>query len=296
VEETEVTENSTNLIEPSPLLPLSIIIPVRNEEEILWDAVSHFAGHFDRVVGASRWQFVLVENGCSDRSPEIVRRITEHWPNSIALHLERANYGNALRQGMLAGTGEWSLIINVDHLWDSPFFEWAWAHRRDYDMILGSKRADPTLNMQGRYRRVLSAGLNMLLHGLFDFVGADSHGMKLMNNASMRPLAEACEMRRGQFDTELTLRALRGGYWVAEAPVPYREKRRPRNFMFRKIAQNFLDLFRLYGVMNQVDYQSEIRYHRVCRADLTHRSCAVGSNAKMTVQSGGPQEDLDPSG
>ena len=159
------------------------------------------------------------------------------------------------------------MLMNVDHLWDSPFFEWAWRNRHCYDLILGSKRADPTLNRQDQYRRVLSAGLNALLIYLFDFVGADSHGMKLMRASAMRPLAERCVMRRGQFDTELTLRALRGGYWVAEAPVPYVEKRSPRNFMVKKIGQNIINLFQFYHVMKSVPYVGTIRYRRACREE-----------------------------
>jgi len=43
----------------------------------------------------------------------------------------------------------------------------------------------------------------------------------------MRPVLGQCVMRRGQFDTEFTLRALRAGLWLAEVPVPIVEIRPP---------------------------------------------------------------------
>ena len=247
---------------------LSVIMPIFNEEGILEESLQAFAEQFDTLVGNDSWQFVLVENGSSDDSPRIVRDFAQRRPLTRTLFLERPNYGNALREGILAAEGRWSLIMNVDHLWDTPFFAWAWDHREEYDLVLGSKRADPTLNEQGFYRRLLSAGLNSLLQYLFDFVGADSHGIKLMRQEPLRPIAEACVMRRGQFDTELTFRALRRGLWVAEVPVPYLEKRRPRNLMVKKIGQNVLDLFRFRAIMRDVPVHSPVRYRRFCREDL----------------------------
>ena len=139
----------------------------------------------------------------------------------------------------------------------------------EFDLIMGSKRADPTINRQDQYRRILTAGLNSLLQYLFDFVGADSHGMKLIRIPAIRPVAESCIMRRGQFDTEMTLRALRGGLWVAEIPIPYEEMRAARNFMLRKVFWNVRDLFRLYRVMKGVPYHGRLHYRRYCRDDLT---------------------------
>lgn len=252
-------------------MQLSVVLPVRNEEGILREACDAFAGEFDRLVGAGDWQFVLVENGSSDSSPEIIAGIKDARPETLSLSLSTADYGNALREGILAAEGDWVMILNVDHLWDPPFFQWAWAQRHAYDLILGSKRADPTINRQDNYRRILSAALNGLLNYYFDFMGADSHGMKVMKTARIVPIARECVMRRGQFDTELTIRAMRAGLWVAELPIPYQEKRKPRNLMIKKVAQNVFDLFRLRRVLQTVPYEGHFRYRRFCREDLEGR-------------------------
>ena len=53
----------------------------------------------------------------------------EIYENSIHLSLKKSDYGKALREGILASKGENILIMNIDHLWDTNFFHWAWKNK-----------------------------------------------------------------------------------------------------------------------------------------------------------------------
>ncbi len=246
---------------------LSVIVPIFNEEGELGDACERLASHLDETAGTGNWQFVLVDNGSVDGTPEVVAQILTRWPTSVDVLLPSPNYGKALRAGLDRAEGKWAYIINVD-FWDPVFLDWAYRQRQVYDLIVGSKRADATLNEQSKYRRVLSWGLNSILQVFFGFIGTDTHGQKLLNCSSLHPLLDACVMHRGQFDTEFTIRAIRGGLWIAEAPVPIVETRRQRNWMVKKIAQNLWDIVRLRRVIQRVPYAGPIRYHRYAREDM----------------------------
>jgi glycosyltransferase involved in cell wall biosynthesis len=249
-------------------MDLSVVLPVYNEEGILSKACGELSQIFDNIVGKGKWQFVFSENGSTDRSPIIINQLLELYKGSVHITLDKSDYGIALKEGILASKGDYILIMNVDHLWDSNFFIWAWNSRNNYDLILGSKKSDPTLNKQDYYRKVLSSGLNALLQYFVDSVVADTHGMKLLKASTLKPISNECVMKRGQFDTELTLRALRYQCWVVEAPIPYLEKRKARNFMLKKILQNFIDIFTLVRVMKSVEYKGALKYRRVCTEDL----------------------------
>ena len=246
---------------------LSVIVPIYNEKDELWSMAEQLAVHLDQIIGIDKWQYILIDNGSTDSTPEIVRQIKQNWPNSIKIRLEYPNYGEALSVGLKGAETEWAFVINVDW-WDPVFLKWAWSHRKRYDIILGSKRGDNTLNKQGKYRRLLSWGLNFTLQLIFGFVGSDTHGQKLIRLSTMRDILEECEMRRGQFDTEFILRAMRKGLWLAEAPVPIVEKRKQRNWMFKKIAQNLWDIFFLRSIIHKVPFSRSIRYHRWAREDI----------------------------
>jgi glycosyltransferase involved in cell wall biosynthesis len=245
---------------------LSVVIPVYNEQGHLWDMAEALGEALDSVVGPSCWQFLFVNNGSSDGSQKILEEITATWPASKIIDLNRPNYGTALRVGLQAAEAPFAYVINVD-FWDPLFLRWSWANRAQYDLILGSKRADPTLNHLPAYRKFLSAGLNMIFQVFFDFVGRDTHGQKFIRLAAIKEILPLCVMERGQFDTELTMRALRGGLWVAEVPVPIVQARGPRNLMLAKIYRNFVDLLRLRRVMRGVP-SVRTRYHRWSREDL----------------------------
>jgi glycosyltransferase involved in cell wall biosynthesis len=249
-------------------LLLSVVVPIFNEEDALWSMADQLASACDLTAGQGNWNFVLIDNGSTDGTPAITDKILTTWPGSQLIHLKRPNYGDALHAGLTQAKGEWAYIINVD-FWDPVFLDWSWKNRNRYDLILGSKRSDVTLNQQFKYRKTLSWGLNSILQFTFGFVGTDTHGQKLVKLSSMRPLLNSCVLRRGQYDTEFTLRALRAGLWLAEVPVPIVELRPPKNLMLAKIYRNIVDILRLRKIMKKVPYHGSIRYHRWARADMT---------------------------
>ena len=182
------------------------------------------------------------------------------------VQLERPDIGEALFQGLMIARGPWAYVINVD-FFDVPFIRWCFKTRGVYDLVMGSKRADYSLNQQHNYRRLLSWGLNTILQTALGHVGSDTHGQKFLYLPALRPIFQQCVLRRGQFDTEFTLRASRQQLWLAEVPVPIVEVRAPRNLMLTKIARNIVDINRLRGLMRKVPIKA-MRYHRWSREDV----------------------------
>jgi hypothetical protein len=178
--------------------------------------------------------------------------------------------------------GSWAFIINVG-FWDVPFMRWCFRTRGTYDLVMGSKRADPALNKQDTYRRLLSWGLNTILQTAFGFVGSDTHGQKFVYLPALRPIFQQCVMRRGKFDTEFTLRASRARLGLADETVPNLECRKARNLMLHKIARNVVDITRLHRVMRGIPIQSAMRYHYWSREDVEDLD---GEQTKLIVEMG----------
>jgi len=249
------------------LYPVSVIIPLYNEESVLNENVQTLTSFFDAVVGRGRWYFLFVENGSTDSTPALADAVAASRPPSRVIHLSEPNYGIALKTGLRAATTRWVYIIDIEQ-WDFPFIAWSWKHHNAYDMFIASKRADFTICHQHFYRRVLSCALNGLLQVFTQFSGTDTHGPKLLNRISLQSIIAACELDRGQHDTELVLRAVRSQKRIIEAPCEYRELRPNRNWMVKKILWNLWALARLVIIMKKVPHQGLARYYRVAREDV----------------------------
>ena len=258
-------------------LAASVVIPLYNEEAIIDENLEALAYFFDSIVGLQKWGFVLVDNGSTDGTPSRVQAALSRWPLSRAVNLAEPNYGAALRAGLQSATARWVFVLDVEQ-WDLPFLAWSWMNRDSYDVFMGSKRADPTLNYQAPYRKFLSCCLNGLLQTLFEFSGSDTHGPKLVDRVSLAEIIAICCLDRGQYDTELVLRALRSCKRLVEIPVVYRESRPPRNLMIKKIVWNLLALRRLVRIMKSVPYQGTVRLYRLSREEVLSQVELVAPN------------------
>jgi glycosyltransferase involved in cell wall biosynthesis len=252
---------------------LSVVIPVLNEEDIVEQNLRTLANFLDDVIGRGVWAFVVVDNGSTDKTPEILTRVLADYPPSLTIHEKEPNYGRALRTGLENSHTKFVHICDIEQ-WDLPFLAWAWRYRDDHDLFIGSKRSDPTVSKQHPRRRFLSWGLNALLQLLFGYMGTETHGPKLINMDRIRPILAVVKSERGQFDTEIVLRTVRKGYRIAEAPIAFKEERPPRRKLIKKIVWNLVAFNRLRGFIKDVPYEGDVEFRQFARSDVLRASAA----------------------
>ncbi|MCP3958323.1 MAG: glycosyltransferase family 2 protein [bacterium] len=97
---------------------LSVVIPVYNEE-------TNIRPFYDRLIGAIKpleidAEIIFVDDGSSDRSPELIAELSQEDPRVRALILSR-NFGShpALSAGLHHANGDAAVLISVD-LQDPP--------------------------------------------------------------------------------------------------------------------------------------------------------------------------------
>ncbi len=246
---------------------LAIVIPIKNEEKILWDTACELAKLFDSLVGKQQWKFILVDNNSTDRSKFIIEKITASWPASKHFFELENGYSPTLRRGLSQVDTPYTFTIDAEQ-WDIPFIVWAWQHRDEYDLLIGSKRTDTTLGRQPYYRRMLSWGLNTLLRYSFNFTGSDTHGPKFIRMQSMHHIMNKCLMFQSLYDTEFVIRAYRSGLKLAEAAIAFTEVRPPRNLMFEKIVWNLVGIVKLYRIMRNINAGSPAQYQCFSREEV----------------------------
>jgi glycosyltransferase AglD len=237
-------------------------MPAHNEAALLDSSVAEILRGL-RERGLS-FEVLVVENGSTDATRTLAADLAAREPEVITHTRPVANYGEAIRDGILTARGDAVVLFDVDY-YDLEFLDRALARLDDATgepapsvtapatlapaIVVGSKRAPGTSDRRPWPRRAVTAGFAMILRVGFGLSVSDTHGMKLMRRAAVEPLARQCRTGADLFDTELILRAERAGLVVAELPVTVRELRPSRTPILRRALRTVFGLLRLRVIL-----------------------------------------------
>ena len=220
----------------------SIVIPVHNEAEILETEVRGLLAEL--AAHGLDFEMLLVENGSTDSTPALVEALAQREPRIRALHLPVGDYGEALRRGMAAALGE--LVVNFDIDYSSVDFALeAGSLASRYGIVVGSKIMGGSHDRRSPLRRLVSRVFILFLRVLFDRRIDATHGMKVFRHDVVESYLPDVVMGQDLFDTELVIRARRGGVAVGAVPVVCEEKRKARSSILRRIPRSVRGLLTL---------------------------------------------------
>lgn len=228
----------------TPTPTLSFVIPIYNEEAILHAAVIEL---IDRLAPLNwSYELILAENGSKDRTIEIARELSERFPQVTYFSSSEANYGAALRQGILRARGELVLCDEID-LCDTDFHQRAKAilDQGIADLVIGSKLLSGASDERPLMRHAGSVVINGMLRLALGFKGTDTHGLKAFRRETLLPVVNACVVDKDLFASELVIRAERGGVRIREIPVRVLEMRPPSIHLFRRVPNVLRNLAKL---------------------------------------------------
>lgn len=223
---------------------ISVVMPAHDEEPFIAGAVMDVA---EGMRSRRPFEIIVVENGSSDRTAEVAKAAAAEVPELHVLSLGVADYGKALRRGLLAARGDFVVFFDVDY-YDLAFLDRAIAMMGDPEgpsVVVGSKRGPGALDTRPWTRRMVTLVFSKVLRLGFGLGVSDTHGMKALRRGPLVALAEGCRFGTDLFDTELILRAERAGLRLGEVPVVVQEMRPSRSSIARRIPRTVKNLARL---------------------------------------------------
>jgi dolichol-phosphate mannosyltransferase len=115
----------------------SMVVPVLNEEAVLQDTYVTLNHHLEAT--GLPFEVVVVDNGSTDRTPELMAAICAADPRWKFIRLSRNfGYQNSITAGMMAARGDGIMIIDAD-LQDPPELipEFIARWREGHDIVYG---------------------------------------------------------------------------------------------------------------------------------------------------------------
>ena len=226
-------------------LRVTVVMPAFNEAEILATSVKDVVEGL-RARGES-FEVLVVENGSTDGTLELAEQLAAEMPEVRVEHRAEADYGRALRVGLLAATGD--AIVNFDtDYFDLGFLDAAVAQVLADDgpaIVVGSKRGAGSTDTRVPMRKLATRVFSTILRVVFGLRVSDTHGIKAMRRAAVEPYARVCTFGQDLFDTELILRVERAGLRTAEIPVEVHELRPARSSFLSRVPRTLRGLCRL---------------------------------------------------
>ncbi len=237
--------NKTNSLNDTDL-SVSIVIPVSNEENVLEQNILAMLETLE-TISHLQWEIIIIENGSVDNTRSIVQKLVKENSGISVLCLPDANYGKALREGMLASTGD--IIVNFDiDYWDINFLEEA-VHimKLKYDIIIASKQLPLSKDMRGPIRKITSFGFSVILYFIFGLPVSDTHGVKAWRNSErLKDYLRKSFPSKHTYDTEVVLRAIYDNCDILEVPIQVKETRRSGRHVLKRIPLALKELCQMY--------------------------------------------------
>lgn len=227
---------------------ITVVIPVYNEASLVVPATEELVRALREK--AVSFELILAENGSTDGTTALLDALEARLPEVRAIHLDRPDYGAALRMGILEARGTFVVCDEID-ICDVDFHQRALARLREdaTDFVVGSKAARGSGDHRPLIRRAATRVMSGLLRVSLGFRGTDTHGLKAFHRLRIRQVVERCVVTRDLFASELVIRAQRMGLRVTEIPVDIQEKRPPSVQLVRRVPGVFRNLGELIWVI-----------------------------------------------
>jgi dolichyl-phosphate beta-glucosyltransferase len=228
----------------------SLVIPAYNERSRIEACLRAVNEWVRSRPGGWDWEVILVDDGSKDGTRGVVANLAASigLPLQIRSHEQNRGKGCAVREGVLASSGDPVLISDVDL--STPLSEWVKLAERlpTYPVAIGSRALEEGLvrRKQPFYRQILGKAGNVLVR-IFAVPGIHDTqcGFKLFRGDVARELFGEARVDGFAYDMEILFLAHRRGISIAEVPVLWFNSPESKVSVVRDALPTLWDLLRL---------------------------------------------------
>ncbi|MFH1262393.1 MAG: glycosyltransferase family 2 protein [Pseudomonadota bacterium] len=209
---------------------LSIIVPAFNEElqiRQVTENLLHLRPTIIRESGLDDVEIIVVDDGSTDRTGEILSEITSHAPGSLRVvtHETNSGYGAALKTGFREATGEFVSFMDADGTVDPGSFAAMYKALResDADLVVGKRFGGKQASEMPIVREIGNRFFALFLSFLAGARVRDTaSGMRLFKRTVV-PLLYALPDGL-HFTPAMSTKLLHEKLKIVEVPIPYAER------------------------------------------------------------------------
>lgn len=200
--------------------PLSVVMPVYNEEDAIGAAVEEVQRLvLDRVPGS---ELVVVDDGSRDRTGPLLDGAAAQDPRVRVIHQQNTGHGGALMAALGAARGEFVFLLDSDRQIPLDDFPKAWAEiaaGREGVFGVRRRRHDPALRLY--LTRVIRTAVRLMFGVRLDDANVPYKLLRKSIWDEARPLVPDETLAPSLF---LAIIAKRRGHDIVEIDVTHKER------------------------------------------------------------------------
>lgn len=203
---------------------------------------------------------VLAEDGSSDKSFEIAKRLNKYYDDIRIFHNDcKLGRGKAIREAWSAVQGDIYVFMDADLATDLSSLPTLIQLVKDggYDFVTGSRYASGAKVTRPWLRKGFSKIYNILVQKMFA-TGITDHqcGFKVLNKKAVRAVLQLTREDSWVWDTEIAVILKKLGFRIGEIAVSWNEMKSKRTPILRLLSDMYLHgraLIRIYIRARSVD-------------------------------------------
>ncbi|HEX5398844.1 MAG TPA: glycosyltransferase, partial [Verrucomicrobiae bacterium] len=230
---------------------LLILIPAYNEEARIEPVLRDYAQFFGRNY-SGKFQIVVVLNGCTDNTLDVVQKVAAEFPAVRADEFKQPiGKGGALIEGLkLASQGELIGYVDADGATPPQSLFDLTRHIGEAECVVGSRwlRESVLHREQTKLRRIFSRSFHSIVELLFWMRIKDTQcPCKLMRREVVEKIHSTLRIADLAFDVNLLVSVKRAGFKILEVPIEWTDMggSKVTSSLFRSSLTMFLSVVRI---------------------------------------------------
>lgn len=196
---------------------LSVIVPVWNEQARLERCIDALVPECKQY----KSEIIFVDNASTDDTPKILDLAARMYPSISVIRLPRKGKGYAVREGMLAASGRYRYMCDVDLSTPAHEIHRFLEYARRFDIVIGSREVKPETTHTDFRRRLMGRIFHALVSDLVPGVRDTQCGFKMFRDYAARQIFENITIMGFAFDVEALYLARLFGFTMEEIAVPW---------------------------------------------------------------------------
>jgi len=226
---------------------LTILIPSYNEGKIIEKTTKEVSGFLAK--GKYSWEIIVVDDGSSDNSVNIVRNLQLPKVKLISYKINRGK-GGALKEGIKNSKGKFIIFTDADLSVpiDTVDMFLKKLENRESDVVIGTRKigSAKVLTHQPCLRENLGKGFTLITRFITGVNVSDfTCGFKGFSSESAKKIFGHALIARWAYDAEILFLAKKYGYIISEVPVTWINRKDTRVKLGNAIITSFIDLIKI---------------------------------------------------